>query len=819
MISCVLVLLVCIGALDANSINEYTVPCGTANDYCECPLEYNGKRVDVCVFNLNIKVLQTFTKYLIDPNYDDIIVRNGGKVWYINDTDGVFEPFPDSSTVCTNDDDSYCTEPLSVDGKSFRSVITINGHFPGPTLVTNYNQTLVMNVTNLMQSQTTSIHFHGLHQRGTNWMDGVEQITQCGIAPGNTFTQIFQADPSGTFWYHSHTGGQRTEGIFGALVIRELPPVMKVVQDKLGPFNDFPGKHTITLLDFYDVSLFKYYYLIHINTPLYFTDRSPDPSYYTPPNITKSSDGSEVGPIPFWSALINGKGRHPTVDYTKSRLTIFTISPADRYRFRVAGSQNGFGFRISIDEHKLIIISTDGALLKPVEVDYVIVQAGERYDFIVSGMSFLELNNKYNYLIRAETLETYDPINKNDTRQPIKGHLAEAILHYNVTSEPKSIQYKAIVDSSVPVETRCTPEAPCIVLNCPFKSYPSSYNLKCMHVHQLELLNPLPDEALPDIQPDEYLFFNIGFEGSSQTSSFNARNHKMPSSPLSLLDPTQLQDLANIENCRGLNDSSMCDDTLETVLASECICTHIRELPFNKSIQLVYSGVSPNPQYMPTYKATHPTHLHGHYFQVLDVQFGNYTPNGVLYWPNQNIYCGGAQKVCTVPQWAVGKDYSKGKRGKVSNTAPLKDSIAVPSGGYVVVYLRSDNPGHWFSHCHIENHQLAGMEVILSEAVELIDTPPDNIPRCGNVIISVSDYYSHMTGQYPRQSNTDESLLVSCSTVPSHDAWSNITIPVLIILIVFLSCVQAFLLYFLYFKMIVTPTHHRRIKYVLLNTK
>ena len=815
MIRVFLFLYTCIGVL-ASNYNEYIVPCGTTNDYCDCPLEHNGERVDVCVFNLRIKVLQTFTRYLVEPNYDEIIVRNGGKVWYINETNGEYLPFPDSNDICTDTlDNPYCTQPLSVDGQSYRSVITINGHFPGPTLVTNYNQTLVMNVTNLMESQTTSIHFHGFHQRHTNWMDGVEQITQCGIAPGNTFIQIFQADPSGTFWYHSHTGAQRTEGIYGAIVIKELPSIMKDVHDILGSFNDLPGEHTMTLLDFYDVSLFKYYYLIHINTPLYFTDRSPDPSFYTPPNITKASDGSEVGPIPFWSALINGKGRHPNVDYTKSRLSIFTISPSNRYRFRVAGSQNGFGFRISVDEHKLLIISTDGALLKPVEVDYVIVQAGERYDFIINGKS--ELNNKYNYLIRAETLETYDPINKNDTRQPMKGHLAEAILHYDVVREPDSTQYRDIANNSIPIETRCTSVAPCIVLNCPFKFYPPSYNLTCIHVNQLELLFPLPDEALPDIHPDEYLFFNIGFEGSSQTSSFNARNNKMPSSPLSVLNTTQLRDLGNIENCRRLNDSSMCDDTLESVLASECICTHVRELPFNKSIQLVYSGVSPNPEFMPTYKATHPTHLHGHYFQVLDVQFGDYTPNGLLYWPNTNIYCGGAQKVCTVPQWSPGKDYSKGKKGKVSNTAPLKDSIAVPSGGYVVVYLRSDNPGHWFSHCHIENHQLAGMEVILSEASELIDRPPDNIPRrCGNVIISVSDYYKHMNMYHQSDQFNGSS---DCNN-DDDDVDGIVVLIGLIIIIISLSCIQTVLLYFLCFKTskVASDSHHQRVRYVLLDT-
>ena len=84
------------------------------------------------------------------------------------------------------------------------------------------------------------------------------------------------------------------------------------------------------------------------------------------------------------------------------------------------GSQNEFAFRISIDEHRLTVMSIDGALLKPVEVDFLIVQTGERYDFIIDGKSDAKLSDKYDFMIRAETLETYPPENENQTRKPLK---------------------------------------------------------------------------------------------------------------------------------------------------------------------------------------------------------------------------------------------------------------------------------------------------------------------------------------------------------------------------------------------------------------
>ena len=65
----------------------------------------------------------------------------------------------------------------------------------------------------------TALHWHGLLQKGTPWMDGVPGITQCPIAPGKTFTYTFIADTYGTTWYHSHFSSQYADGAFGPLVI------------------------------------------------------------------------------------------------------------------------------------------------------------------------------------------------------------------------------------------------------------------------------------------------------------------------------------------------------------------------------------------------------------------------------------------------------------------------------------------------------------------------------------------------------------------------------------------------------------------------
>jgi FtsP/CotA-like multicopper oxidase with cupredoxin domain len=45
-----------------------------------------------------------------------------------------------------------------------RSVIGINGRFPGPTIEANLGDTIELNVTNVNIVNGTSIHFHGMHE-------------------------------------------------------------------------------------------------------------------------------------------------------------------------------------------------------------------------------------------------------------------------------------------------------------------------------------------------------------------------------------------------------------------------------------------------------------------------------------------------------------------------------------------------------------------------------------------------------------------------------------------------------------------------------
>jgi hypothetical protein len=80
----------------------------------------------------------------------------------------------------------------------YRTIVTINGKFPGELIRANEGDTIVVNVENRLVN-ATSIHWHGLLQNGSSWMDGTPGVTQCPIAPGKTFHYQFKVEgQSGT---------------------------------------------------------------------------------------------------------------------------------------------------------------------------------------------------------------------------------------------------------------------------------------------------------------------------------------------------------------------------------------------------------------------------------------------------------------------------------------------------------------------------------------------------------------------------------------------------------------------------------------------
>lgn len=117
-----------------------------------------------------------------------------------------------------------------------RGLMTINRQLPSPTLNVCWKDIVVVDVTNHMDGASTSIHWHGMLQKDTIFSDGVPFVTQCPINAGNTFRYAFIANDPGTNFYHSHSGLQKADGIYGALIVR-LPKMSKLFDHDLPEFT------------------------------------------------------------------------------------------------------------------------------------------------------------------------------------------------------------------------------------------------------------------------------------------------------------------------------------------------------------------------------------------------------------------------------------------------------------------------------------------------------------------------------------------------------------------------------------------------------
>ncbi|KUJ09157.1 uncharacterized protein LY89DRAFT_320608 [Mollisia scopiformis] len=239
----------------------------------------------------------------------------------------------------------------------FREMITINGQFPGPMIECNEGDTIVVEVEN-QSINATSIHFHGLYQNGTNYMDGTSGITQCPIAPGRKFKYEFTiSGQSGTYYYHGHQAVQASDGLYGPLVVhgREEKKLQKI---------SYASDRVVMLQDYYH----------DLSSGLLITSLEP---------------GSEASPIPN-GALINGLNKRDCsvlpdrmCDNTTAVIPSFDIAANANHRLRFVNVGAFAWFQVSVDEHEFAITEADGTDLVPTYDNRMMISPAQRYSIVL----------------------------------------------------------------------------------------------------------------------------------------------------------------------------------------------------------------------------------------------------------------------------------------------------------------------------------------------------------------------------------------------------------------------------------------------------
>ncbi|KII87346.1 hypothetical protein PLICRDRAFT_113151 [Plicaturopsis crispa FD-325 SS-3] len=287
---------------------------------------------------------------------------------------------------------------ISPDGLS-RSAVLAEGVFPGPLITGNKGDNFQINVVDGLTDNTmlrsTSIHWHGFFQAGSNWADGPAFVNQCPIAANNSFLYDFNVpDQAGTFWYHSHLSTQYCDGLRGPFVVYDP-------DDPHASLYDVDDETTvIALADWY---------------------HTPAPSAGAFPTAD--------------STLINGLGRY--VGGPSSDIAVIGVEKGKKYRIRLVSISCDPNYTFSIDGHNMTVIEVDGVNIDPIVVDEIQIFAGQRYSFVLDASADVD-----NYWIRA---------NPNLGSTGFDGGINSAILRYsgaNTTAEPTTNQTTSVIPLS-----------------------------------------------------------------------------------------------------------------------------------------------------------------------------------------------------------------------------------------------------------------------------------------------------------------------------------------------------------------------------------
>ncbi|GLT64093.1 hypothetical protein SLA2020_366060 [Shorea laevis] len=249
---------------------------------------------------------------------------------------------------------------------STKSMLTVNGSFPGPTIQVFRGDTVYVNVHNQGLYGVT-IHWHGVRQPRNPWSDGPENITQCPIQPGTNFTyEVIFTTEEGTLWWHAHK----------TIIIGEWfkGDVMAIIDDALATGGD--------------------------------------------PNVSDAFTlNGQPGDLYNCS---NATTYHLAVEYGKTYLLRIINAAMNEEQF------------FAIAQHNLTVVGSDGAYLKPITTNYIMITPGQTMDVLLTA----DQNRSLYYIASTPYVDSTAPFDDTTTT---------AIIQYNGNyTRPSTIPFPTL---------------------------------------------------------------------------------------------------------------------------------------------------------------------------------------------------------------------------------------------------------------------------------------------------------------------------------------------------------------------------------------
>ncbi|PHU07048.1 Laccase-16 [Capsicum chinense] len=520
---------------------------------------------------------------------------------------------------------------------SSKSIVTVNGKFPGPTIYAREGDNVLIKVVNHVK-YNVSIHWHGIRQLRTGWADGPAYITQCPIQPGQNYVYNFTiTGQRGTLFWHAHILWLRAT-VHGALVI--LP--------KLGVPYPFPKPNHEAVV---------------ILAEWWKSDTEA---------VINEAIKSGLAPNVSDAHTINGHPG-PISNCTSQGGFKLNVDPGKTYMLRVINAALNEELFFKIAGHKLTVVEVDATYVKPFQTDTIVIAPGQTTNVIVTANK-----NSGKYMVAASPFM--------DAPIAVDNVTATATLHYSGTLD----------NNPTTTLTTSTP---------PKNATPVANSF-------LDSLRSLNSQKYPANVPqkiDHSLFFTVGLgvnpcptckqgNGSRVVASINNVTFVMPTIALLQAHFSGIKGVFTTDFPANPPFAFNYTNTTPPANMGTTNGTKVYRLSYNDTVQVVLQDtgiIAPE---------NHPIHLHGFNFFQVGKGIGNYNPK-------------------TDPK-------------NFNLVDPVeRNTVSVPSGGWVAIRFHADNPGVWFMHCHLEIHTTWGLKMAFlvdngKGPNESLLPPPKDLPKC-----------------------------------------------------------------------------------------
>nr|XP_016468710.1 PREDICTED: laccase-17-like [Nicotiana tabacum] len=451
-----------------------------------------------------------------------------------------------------------------------KSIVSVNGRFPGPRLVAREGDRVIVKVVNHV-SNNISIHWHGIRQLTSGWADGPAYVTQCPIQTNQSYTYNFTIiGQRGTLFWHAHISWLRAT-VYGPIII--LPQHNESYPFKK-PYKEIP----ILFGEWWNVD---------------------------PEAVINQALQTGGGPNVSDAYTING---FPGPLYNCSSKDTFKlkVKPGKTYMLRLINAALNDEMFFSIANHTLTIVEADAVYSKPFNTNVVFITPGQTTNvllrtkpyypnatFLMAAQPYFTGQGTFDNSTAAGILEYKPPLNGSPTNKnkiklfkPTLPNITATGFVANFTKKFRSLA-SARFPANVPqtVDKR-------FLFTVGLGSSPCPKNTTCQGPNGTKFAASVNNVsfALPTTALLQSHFF--GQSNGVYTTDF-------PTNPL------------NPFNYTGTSpNNTLVTNATKTVV-----------LPFNSSVEVVLQDTNI------LGAENHPLHLHGYNFFVVGEGFGNFDPN------------------------------------------------------------------------------------------------------------------------------------------------------------------------------------------------